>query len=139
MKKFIIIITILSVLISVSYILLKRTPKKILLNQFEFDLTDFNYDIIYSKEEWNPNGDGYYLAQIKFNEITKENIDYIKSQKLLKLPVDVILSPNDIPTGWENKKEGYFKLNYFDKDIRNFKILFLDIDKKELLIYYQLE
>jgi hypothetical protein len=130
---------ILSVLTSVSYILLKRTPEKILLNQLEFDLTDFNYDIIYSKEEWSPNGDGYYLAQIKFNEITKENIDYIKSQKFHKLPIDVILSPNDIPPKWENKKEGYFKLKYFDKDVRNFKILFLDIDKKELLIYYQLE
>lgn len=117
----------------------ERTPEKILFEQFGFDLSDFNYNILYNKEEWSPNGDGYYIISIKFDEITQNNLKYLKSSNLSLLPIKRVLTPNDIPQEWESKKNGYYKLLFFDSNVRNFKILIIDLIKEELLIYYQIE
>ena len=139
MKKILIFLITLVASISVSYYFLRRTPEKIMLQLFEFDVTNFEHKIIYDKEEWNPNGDGYHTILIKFDKVTLANLEYLKNSNLLQLPNKTVLPPNSIPLKWEKKQRGYYKLIFFDSDIRNFKILLIDLKNKELLMYYQLE
>jgi len=138
-KKIVISLIILGVFSSFGYFFLRRTPEKILLKQFDFDLSRFEYEILYDNEKWNPNGDGYHTAGFKLNNLTYNDLLYFQNRGFIKLPIKTTLKANDIPSIWKKKQKGYYKLLYFDTDKRNFEILIFDLTNKEMVMYYQIE
>ena len=85
-----------------------RTPEKILEQQFNITLKDFDYQVETFEEQWNPNGDGYVCIVFKFNELTEENVNYFQSLGLKELPVS---KDNEIPDRFLSEN-GYYLLNY---------------------------
>ena len=83
MKKIIVIVLVIVLsgiaVYEVYNLFLKRTPEKLLKQQFNISLKDFDYSIETFEEQWCPNGDGELLIVIKFNELTQKNIEYFKS------------------------------------------------------------
>ena len=92
MKKIIVIVLVIVLsgiaVYEVYNLFLKRTPEKLLKQQFNISLKDFDYSIETFEEQWCPNGDGELLIVIKFNELTQKNIEYFKSlDNIQPLPV----------------------------------------------------
>ena len=83
MKKIIVIVLVIVLsgiaVYEVYNLFLKRTPEKLLKQQFNISLKDFDYSIETFEEEWCLNGDGELLIVIKFNELTQKNIEYFKT------------------------------------------------------------
>ena len=138
MQKAILFIIILMFL-TTSSCLLNRTSENALLQQFDFDISNFKYEILTDKEEWNPNGDGYRIITIKLNSLNKDNFKYIHNQNFITLPISNSLPANEIPLDYRNSKKGYYKYHFDKDDERDFEILIIDTIKKELLLYYQIE
>lgn len=111
-----------------------RTPEKILEQQFNITLKDFDYQVETFEEQWNPNGDGYAYIVFKFNELTEKNINYFQSLGLRELPV---LDNKEIPDRFL-LDNGYYLLEKEDiNDERDFKLLIVDIENNKAILYYQ--
>lgn len=151
MKKLTVIVSIIILVCIITYgiyeIFLKRTPEKLLKQQFNISLKGFDYTIDSFEEQWLPNGDGYTLVIIKFNMLTQADIDYFKQFDLQSLPVSKAdysqIGPNEIPKQFFKSENGYYI--YQAERMANvgalvvaldFKIFIVDIDKKVAVLYY---
>ena len=111
-----------------------RTPEKILEQQFNITLKDFDYQVETFEEQWNPNGDGYAYIVFKFNGLTEKNINYFQSLGLRELP---ILDNKEIPDRFL-LDNGYYLLEKEDiNDERDFKLLIVDTENNKAILYYQ--
>ncbi|MBR5689610.1 MAG: hypothetical protein IKX17_04095 [Prevotella sp.] len=111
-----------------------RTPEKILEQQFNISLKDFDYQVETFDEQWNPNGDGYVYIVFKFNELTENNINYFQSLGLKELPVS---EDNEIPDRFLSEN-GYYLFEKEDSnDERNFKLFVVDTEHNKAILYYQ--
>lgn len=144
MKKIIITtLVIVFILYGIYSLFLKRTPERLLKQQFDISLTNFDYTIESFDEQWNPNGDGYVLIIINFNQLSIENIDYLKEFELQPLPISendrLQMIPNDIPNQYFDTDTGYYLYKLKSTtDIRDFKTFIIDTNKKRAILYYQL-
>lgn len=123
-------------------LLLKRTPEKIIKQQFNISLKNFDYTIESFEEQWYPNGDGHTLIVVKFAELTQENIDYLKRFNPQSLPIQEIdcpqIVPNKIPKQYLDTNVGYYLYESLSRfDIRNYKIFIINTEKKIAILYYQ--
>ena len=112
----------------------KRTPENILKQQFNITLTGFDYKVETFEEQWNPNGDGYVYIVFQFNEITQNNINYLKSSGFKELPIS---QRNVIPDRLLFDKGYYLFENENKNDERDFKLFIVDTDKNKAILYYQ--
>jgi len=155
MKKVIVIGLIIILTIIVLYgtysLFLKRTPEKVLKQVFNICLNGFDYSIESFKEQWHPNGDGKLLLIIKFNELSQENITYLKGLDNSKpLPISETeywqMHPNEIPkqvlsseTGYYVFRTGRISNHELKKGIKmalDFYIFIIDTEKKMAVLYY---
>ena len=111
----------------------KRTPEKILKQQFNITLKEFNYEIETFEEEWCPNGDGYVLIVFRFNELTQKRLNYFQSLGFKKLPIS---EKNIIPDRFLFDN-GYYLFEKEMSDERDFKLLVVDTEYNKAILYYQ--
>jgi hypothetical protein len=117
----------------------KRTPEKILKQQFDIDLSNFNYSITSFQEEWGDNGDGFCQIVFNLDEITPNNLDYLKSINAKSLPFVERISPNELAWEYLNAKNGLYLYDVSSDDVRNFKLFIVDTKNKKAVLYYQIE
>ena len=147
-KKVIVIVSVIifagTVLYGVYYLFLKRTPERLLKINFSISLKDFDYSVETFEEQWCLNGDGYAFVIYKFNKLTQENIDYLKSFGLKPLPISEeernIMRFSKIPKEYFGSDTGfYIYKSESTVDIRNYKVFIIDAEKKFAVLYYQYE
>lgn len=123
---------------------LKRTPEKLLKQQFNISLAGFDYAIETFEEQWHPNGNGEVLVIYKFNKLTQENVDYLKTFNPQTLPIPetyrLQMPPNKIPKNFSHAETGYYIYeSESTADYRDFKVFILDIERKIAVLYYQFD
>lgn len=140
MKRKILIVIITVLIFTIIYVMfIKRTPEKILKQQFNIDLSNFNYSVISFQEEWGDNGDGFCQIVFNLEEITPNNLDYLKSINAKSLPIVERTSPNELAWEYLNAKNGLYLYDVSSDDIRNFKLFIVDTNNKKAVLYYQIE
>jgi ABC-type sulfate transport system substrate-binding protein len=112
----------------------QRTPEKILEQQFNVSLKNFTYIVETFEEQWNPNGDGYVLIIFNFSELTKQNINYLKSLHFNELPIQ---KNNVIPSRFLFDKGYYSFINEDVHDERDFRLFIVDTKNNKAILYYQ--
>ena len=147
MKKLIMVLVIIIMtgitLYGMYSLFLKRTPEKLLKQEFNISLTGFDYTIESFEEQWYPNGDGYALIVYKFNSLTQGNIDYFNSfNNVQSLPILEAyrqqMPPNSIPKQYLNANAGCYIYKVESvTDYRDFKIFIVDTEKRIAVLYYQ--
>jgi len=160
MKIFSLIILSIIVLILFSLIILHvadriiRTPKKLLQMHFDIDLKDFDYKVETFEDQWYPpHGKGHTLVVYKFNKLTQNNIDYIKSFNPNPLPISETnqkqLNPNEIPKQFLKADKGYYLFKtkrdtiyetsegFKDEFALDIYIFIIDIEKEMAVLYYR--
>ena len=146
MKKAIIIVSAIIlaavIVLMIQHITFKHTPESVLKVHFKMSLKGFDYTVDTFQEQWCPNGDGEAFVIYKFNELTQDNIDYLKGFGLKPLPI----SGEGVEQRVSNKiHKEYYSIDtgyYFygplsSHDPGDYKILILDIEKKIMIFYYQ--
>ena len=128
---FIILIILLAVWLIDTY---RRTPKRLLMLNFNISLEDFDYKVLTFEDEWSLNGDGHITIVFSFNELTQKNINYFKSLGLKEYP----LSESEIKKLpslfiYEN---GYYIYERFSGG--GIKIFAVDTDMNRATFYYHL-
>ena len=146
MKKLIIIVSIILLLVvivqGIQCFFFRHTPERLLKWQFNISLKGFDYTIETFEEQWCPNGDGQALVIYKFNKLTPENIDYLKSFALKPLPISEkdskLMTFNEIPKEYFNVDTGYYIYEPLSThDPRDYKVFVVDTEKKMAVLYYQ--
>lgn len=117
----------------------ERTPEKILKQQFDVELNNFDYSVKSFQEEWDDNGDGFCQIVFNLEEISSNNLDYLKSINAKSLPIIEKISPNELAWEYLNAKNGLYLYNASSDDIRNFKLFIVDTKNKRAILYYQIE
>ena len=112
----------------------KRTPEKVLEQQFNITLKEFDYKVETFEEQWCPNGDGYVLIVFKFNELTQNNINYFQSLGFKELPIS---EKNVIPSRFLFDNGYYLFENENINDERDFKLFIVDTENNKAILYYQ--
>jgi len=133
-KKKIILLVILGIVISagVYFTFFWRTPERILKSTFDISLKEFDYTIESFEEQWIPfNGNGYLEMVIKFNELTQENIDYIKEFDVRSLST---LKQSSGHSYKHLSDEGYY---IYREEGNDFYIFIFDIKNKKAVLYYR--
>ena len=145
MKKAIIIPSVI-IIVSVAALIVqdltfKHTPESILKAHFKINLKGFDYTVETFREQWCQNGDGEAFAIYKFNELTQDNIDYLKGFGLKPLPIpeeeiDIML-PTGMPKEHFRIDTGYYIYVPLSSNLRDYRVLILDIEKNILIFYCQ--
>lgn len=134
-----IILAILVVGISYVYVnFFKRSPEKILLNQFEINLKEYKYSVVYMDEQWDYNGDGHCLILFDFGQLKKEELNSLIIRNFKRLPIVDKIEVNEIPELYLNSENGYYMLQVEKEDPRDFKIFIIDNITKKAIMYYQI-
>lgn len=128
----IIFLIIVLIIGSVIFFVQKISYKNRIEEDFVFKVSNLKLEKKSEKEEWSPNGDGIKILILKY-----ENLDE-KIDDLDKFPIKEELPPNEIPKEFLSLKNGYYKCIIDKDDNRNFKILIIDPQKKEICVYYQI-
>lgn len=141
-RKILWIILILIILVvGVPYVydnFFKRSPEKILLNQFGISLKEYNYSVISMKEQWDYNGDGYCLILFDFVQFKTEEFNSLTIHNFKRLPIIDNIEVNEIPELYLKSEKGYYILQAEKEDPRDFKILIIDTKSKKGIMYYQI-
>lgn len=137
-----VILLIVIVALVVDNCFLKHTPESILKANFSISLKNFDYSVETFEEQWSANGDGQALAIYKFNELTRENINYLKGFALHPLPISEkereLMIFNEIPKEYFEVDTGYYIYEQLSThDIRDYKVFIIDTEKKNAVLYYQ--
>lgn len=119
-------------------VFLKRTPERILQNQFGISLKKYNYSTVSMKEQWDYNGDGYCLIIFDFTKLGAKELNSIIKDKFKKMPINEELEVNEIPESYLKSRDGYYILQAEKEDSRNFKIFIINMNAKEGILYYQI-
>ncbi len=133
MKKYKMIVLLITVLIIVGIIFFiqKISYKNRIEEDFGFMTSGLKLEKKSEKEEWSPNGDGVKILILKY-----ENLN--DNKNLNRFPIKEELPPNEIPKEFLSIPNGYYKCIIDKNDNRNFKILIINPDKKEICVYYQI-
>ena len=121
----------------------KRTPERVLKATFGISLKDLDYSVETFEEQWLSNGDGYTFVVFRFNKLTQENIDYLKSFGLKPLPfsekVRSLLNFSEISIKHFKVDIGYYlHIPLHSIDVRDYKIFIIDTENKIAILYYQI-
>lgn len=114
----------------------RRTPENLLMNQFQIDLTSFNYSVKSFDEEWMI-ADGQCRIVFSFDSITTDNISYLIGKGAIPFSNKTIDSSYRIPQKYLNG-EGCFFYKEEDGHSENYSYFILDLNKKEAVFYYQI-
>lgn len=117
---------------------IKRSPEKILFNQFGVSLKGYNYSIISFKEQWDYNGDGYCLILFDLKQIGINELNNLIDTNYIKLPIVKKIEVNEIPESLIKSKNGFYLLHIEEEDPRDFKIFIIDTKKDKAVLYYQI-
>lgn len=117
----------------------RRTPEKILKEQFNIEFYDFDYSIESFNEQWDDNGDGFCQILFKINRINPANLEYLINTNLVQLPILEKIPPNELPWNYLAAKKGYYLYEASQEDPRNFKLFIFDTENKVASLYYQIE
>jgi hypothetical protein len=117
---------------------LKRTPEKILLNQFGISLKGYNYSIISHNEQWDYNGDGYCLILFDLAQLDTQEFNTLINDNFKELPIDNELEVNDIPEIYLKSQDGYYIFQVENEDSRDFRIFIINTKLKKGILYYQI-
>ena len=121
----------------------KHTPARALKVTFNISLKGFDYSVETFEEQWCPNGDGHALVIYRFNKLTQENIDYLKSFGLKPLPISEeernIMHFNKISKEYFEVDTGYYIYEPLRTvDFRgNYQVFVLDTENNKAILYYQ--
>lgn len=121
----------------------KHTPENALKRTFNIHLKGFDYSVETFEEQWCLNGDGQALVIYKFNKLTTENINYLKSFALKPLPISQeeykLMHFNKIPKEYFESVNGFYLYEPLDTvDFRrNYQVFVIDTDNKKAVLYYQ--
>lgn len=113
-------------------------PKYInqLKQQFGLVVNKKTVVLIYEKEEWLPNGDGYYFAEIAFNN--NSDVKQLLSQrKFRELPIEEYVPISDFNNKLKEYEQGHYLLEIDKVKKTDFRIVLLDMTKNRLIIFYQ--
>lgn len=115
---------------------MRRTPENLLKNQFQIELSDFDYSILSFEEDWIL-ADGECRIVFSFDSITPNNIRYLIDKGAVPFSNKTIDSSYRIPPKYLNG-EGYFFYKEEDGHSENYSYFILDLNKKEAVFYYQI-
>ena len=136
-----IIVLVFVVLLILDNTVFKRTPESVLKVTFSISLKGFDYRVETFEEQWCPNGDVISHTVFNFNELTKENIDYLKSFGLKPLPISekerkII---GEVPKEFLEADTGYYIYEPLSEyDTRDYKVFIVDTERKIAVLYYQI-
>ena len=140
MKRATLISLFIVVAIAVAIALLinrKTSPESRLKQQFNIDISNREYSIGATSEQWLPNGDGHYYVEIILDR--EENIKNDLIANLFKpLPITDDVPRSEFSMNWEEVDKGYYRFGLLDSDDRNFKIAVYDSNKNKIYFYYQI-
>lgn len=106
--------------------------RAVIKNNFGVDFCDLKLKKISENEEWNPNGDGIKIQIFELLNLSP------KLNDLDRCPIKEVLPPNQIPKRFLKITNGYYKCVIDKDDKRDFNILIIDAERKEMCIYYQI-
>ena len=138
-----IIVLIFVILIILDKTVFKHTPERLLKSTFGISLKGFDYSVDTFEEQWCPNGDGHAFVIYKFNKLTQENIDYLKSFGFKPLPISeeekrILMRLSAISKEYFEVDTGYYiYVPLHDIDVRDYKVFIIDTEKKIAVLYYQ--
>lgn len=116
----------------------RRTPESLLMNQFQIDLTDFNYSVKSFDDEWMI-ADGRCRIVFSFDSITTDNISYLIGKGAVPLSENSKKPSYRIPQKYLSEdKNGYYLYKEEDGTPENFSYFILDLDNNEAVLYYQI-
>jgi hypothetical protein len=106
-------------------------------NQFSLNVKKESVSVIYEKETWGPNGDGFYVAKLSFkNRIDVQEI--LNQRNFNSLPIKEDLPISEIHQELNYLTKGFYLVRIDKNDPRDFEIVVIDSNNNELTFYYQL-
>lgn len=131
MKNRILFILLISFIFLFVYFIVMNDKYSNIIEQ-DFGLSFKGAYRVSQEEFWAENGDGEKIIILKFKNFNG------KLEKLKPLPIKEDLPPNRIPKQFLETSKGYYMCIFDVNDERNFRIIIVDINKKEICIYYQI-
>ncbi|MGX5688508.1 hypothetical protein [Arcticibacter tournemirensis] len=138
MKKILLVLGILTTLIVLIMIYINEnitSPKSRLKQQFNLELKDGQFSIANEREQWSPNGNGFYYVEI--NLINDFSIIKEIQSKFKPLPVKEDFPGNSVIGNVNNFQDGYYSIGTIETDPTTFKIALYDSKKKKIILYYE--
>jgi|GEM_PF-1726943 len=116
----------------------KRSPEKILLNQFGISLKKYNYSVVSMQEQWDYNGDGYCLILFDLAQFDTQEFNSLINDNFKKLPINDKIEVSEIPESYLKSQDGYYIFQVEEEDSRNFRIFIINTKLKKGILYYQI-
>lgn len=139
MKKILLISGVLTTVIVLLLIYTNEnitSPKSRLKQQFSLELKDGQFSTANEREQWYPNGNGFYYVEIRIlNDFSI--IKEIQS-RFKPLPVKEDFPGNSIIGNIKNFKDGYYNIGTIDSDPTTVKIALYDSKNKKIILYYEI-
>lgn len=127
-----IIFLVIAILFLFIVFVINKTEHYRINSDFKINLNRLDVKESFRKEEWAPNGDGVKIIIFNYKKLENKDFD------LKRLPIEENLPPNEIPTEFLNISEGYYKCIIDKEDNRDFKIMIINPQKREICVYYQI-
>ncbi|GAB2987725.1 hypothetical protein GCM10027049_29750 [Mucilaginibacter puniceus] len=115
----------------------KTSPANRLKQQFNIDISDRDFTIGTTSEQWLANGDGYYYVEIIMARTENVTNDLI-ANNFKPLPVNDNVPASEFSTNWEEVNKGFYQFGLLDSDLRNFKIAVYDSEHNKIFFYYEI-
>lgn len=116
----------------------RRTPEDLLMNQFQIDLSEFDYSVKSFDENWEL-ADGQCRIVFSFDSITSNNIYYLIEKGAIPLSEESVNPSHRIPNKYIiGGKNGYFIYKEEENHPENYGYFIIDLVNKEGVFYYQI-
>ncbi len=117
------------VLLNVNRKYSSKTPTRILKSMFDISLKDFDYTVKSFEENWLPNGDGECEIIFEFKGLSPENIRYLETKNVKRLPMPVAIRKHfSVPNN------GYFIYDTLPGGLPNYAVFIIDTDNNTALL-----
>lgn len=134
-KKHVILLSLSFVITACEFIFPKYQRQ--LKDDFKIVVNKSETSIVNEKEQWDFNGDGFYLVELTF--FSKETFKSLRQQRLFKrLPITEEIPVGNAYNYLKKATRGFYLIDIEDDDQRDFKIVVLDEETNHLFFYYQL-
>jgi hypothetical protein len=119
------------------------SPEKILNKHFNVNLSSFDYNIEFMEKTGHPDASVDTRVIFKFNQLTKENIEYIQNHQFKSLPISEAKQLrrffDKIPKQFTTSHSGYYLYDIHSSCCGLYnKIFIIDTHKNMAILYYQI-